>query len=114
MLWEIKTLLIIGVRLLCWGGALALLSLPAIAMQFSDEVRWGREDFLAMGAMLLTLGLGLEATHRLVHGRTARVLIAALLIFMFFAIWAELAVGIFDSIPELGRAPGRARVCQLV
>jgi hypothetical protein len=96
MLGESSASTIKWVRLIGWGGALALLALPAIAMQFSDEVRWDREDFLAMGAMLLTLGLGLEATFGLVRQGKARVLIAALLVLGFFAVWAELAVGIFD------------------
>lgn len=83
-------------RLIGWGGAAALLLLPVVAMQFTHEVRWGGEDFLVMGAMLLALGLGLEATHRLVRRGAARVLVAGLLIFSFVALWAELAVGIFS------------------
>ena len=83
-------------RLIGWCCAMALLVLPAIAMQFGDEVRWGPEDFIAMGAMLVLLGLGLEAAHRLVRHRMARAFIFALLIILFLALWAELAVGIFD------------------
>jgi len=65
-------------------------------MQFTREANWGPEDFLAMGAMLLALGLGLEGVHWLLKRRTARIVGAALLIFLFFAWWAELAVGILD------------------
>ena len=28
-------------RWLMWGGIAGLLALPAVAMQFTDEVRWG-------------------------------------------------------------------------
>lgn len=84
------------IRLIGWGAAAALLALPAIAMQFTRAVNWGREDFLAMGAMLLALGLGLEVVHRLLKRRTARIVGAALVIVLFFALWAELAVGILD------------------
>lgn len=73
-----------------------LLALPAIAMQFTREVNWGPEDFLAMAAMLLALGLGLEATYRLVKQRMARLVLAAMLVLLFLAVWAELAVGILE------------------
>ena len=36
-------------RALIWGGAAVALSIPAIAMQFTDEVQWGPFDFLVMG-----------------------------------------------------------------
>ena len=84
------------IRLIGWAAAAVLLALPAIAMQFTNEVNWGPEDFLAMGLMLLALGLGLEGTHRLVKQRRPRLVLAALLILLFLAVWAELAVGIFE------------------
>lgn len=88
-----------GIRLIGWSSVLAVLAvlaLPAIAMQFSSEVNWGSEDFLAMGLMLLALGLGLEASHRFIRRGSARILAAALLVLLFFTTWAELAVGIFS------------------
>jgi hypothetical protein len=77
-----------------WSLAAGLLALPAIAMQFSTEVNWGPEDFLAAALLLGLTGLGLEVTaalpRRRWRGRAAVITIAAL-----FLVWAELAVGIF-------------------
>ena len=40
------------VRWLVWGGAAALLLLPLVAMQFTEEVQWTWHDFVIMGVML--------------------------------------------------------------
>ena len=40
------------VRRVVWGGALCLLLLPAVAMQFTDEMDWNGADFVAWGVML--------------------------------------------------------------
>ena len=37
-----------------WAAAAALLSIPAIAMQFTSEVDWSGSDFIVMGIMLGT------------------------------------------------------------
>lgn len=86
-------------RLLLWGGAVALLMLPAIAMQFSAEVKWNALDFLVAGVMLATVcGLvdlalrrsgGMDRGHRLSYRAGAA--LAALT--GFLETWANLAVG---------------------
>ncbi len=39
---------------------LSLLTIPLVAMQFTDEVRWSVGDFVVMGLLLLGLGLSIE------------------------------------------------------
>ena len=85
-----------GWRIAGWGAALALLALPAIAMQFSPEVAWGPGDFLVMGVLLGALGLGIEwAVHRFA-GTAARLMAGAAMLGAFLLVWAELSVGLFD------------------
>jgi len=42
-----------GWRLAVWGGAAALLALPAIASRLSDEMMWDSADFILVGTLLL-------------------------------------------------------------
>jgi len=75
--------------------ASVILFAPAIAMQFTSEVNWGHEDFGAMGLILFIAGVALEVSAR--HSKTdlQRGLAVGFIVFVFLAIWAELAVGIF-------------------
>lgn len=47
-----------------WSIAAALLLMPLIAMQFSEDVRWTLGDFVMLGALLLTPGLVYELVVR--------------------------------------------------
>jgi uncharacterized membrane protein len=38
----------------------AILAIPLVAMQFTDEVDWGLSDFIIIGALLLGTGLMYE------------------------------------------------------
>ena len=82
-------------RWLMWGGAVALLALPAVAMQFTAEVDWGPEDFLVFGTMLLVACVACELAVRLIASRAGRLLAVAAIGLAFLLVWAELAVGIF-------------------
>ncbi|WP_055943956.1 hypothetical protein [Pseudoxanthomonas sp. Root65] len=86
-------------RPLSWGGALALLALPWVAMRFTDEVAWTGRDFALFGAMLLVACLAFEAALRV--ARVPAHLLASLLAIgtAFLLVWANLAVGIVDE-PE--------------
>ncbi len=84
-------------RALLWGGLALLLALPALAMQFTREVDWTASDFLVMGALLTVLGLGIEAVMRWLTNWPARLAAVVVVVLMFLAIWAELAVGIFGT-----------------
>jgi len=78
-------------------GIISLLSIPAIAMLFTNEVNWTIFDFIAMGALLLGAGLTGEYILRKVIHKTNRIILIAGLLLILVVIWAELAVGIFNS-----------------
>lgn len=74
-----------------------ILLLPLIAMQFTDEVVWDLFDFVVAGVLLLGTGLLCEFSMRKTKNRVNRIAILAVILAVFFLIWAELAVGIFGS-----------------
>lgn len=84
-------------RLLIWGGAAALLALPAIAMRFTSEVDWGAEDFIVMGA-LLALACGAYELVTRISGSTAyRAGAAIAIVTGFLTVWVNLAVGMIGD-----------------
>lgn len=74
-----------------------ILLIPFIAMQFTAEVNWSLFDFIIMGSLLLGVGFLSEFVLRKVKNTQYRIGILALVLVVFFLIWAELAVGIFGS-----------------
>ena len=83
-------------RTILWGTIAFLVALPAVAMQFTSEVNWGREDFVFAILMLAGTGLALEQAARSRLSRKGKLLAAAAILFTLLVIWAELAVGLFD------------------
>ena len=84
-------------RLAVWGGAAALLSLPFVAMQFTDEVQWTLSDFVVFGLLLLIVCSLFELAMRLLATRGARIVAAIAIVLGFLWVWAELAVGVFTD-----------------
>lgn len=78
-----------------WGLAGAALLAPALAMEVTDEVAWGPEDFLAAALLLGLTGLAIEGVVRLVRPGRARMAAVVAVVLGLLLIWAELAVGIF-------------------
>jgi len=74
-----------------------ILSIPLVAMQFTEEVNWSLFDFMVMGALLLVTGLIGEFLIRKVQKVEYRVLLLIGLVAAFLLIWAELAVGVFGT-----------------
>lgn len=74
-----------------------LLLIPLIAMQFTNEVDWDIFDFVIMGLLLSATGLLCEFVLRRVRTTLNRVIICGAVLFLFFLIWAELAVGVFGT-----------------
>lgn len=74
-----------------------LLLIPFIVMQFTNEVDWKILDFAIMGVLLLGTGLICELVMRKVKCINNRIIICGAILFAFFLIWAELAVGIFGT-----------------
>lgn len=77
--------------------AALVLSIPLIAMQFSNEVKWDLTDFMVAGALLLSTGLAIELVIRNLKTGTLRTIILLIILLALFLLWAELAVGIFGT-----------------
>ena len=78
-------------------SVVAILMIPFIAMQFTDEVNWQIFDFILMGSLLFLVGLVLDLVIRKVKKLPYRVAISVVIVLTFLLIWAELAVGILGS-----------------
>mgnify|MGYP006165907083 FL=1 len=76
---------------------LLLLSVPLIAMQFTDEVNWNTFDFMVAGILLMGTGLAVELVLRTIRSTQKRILLCGFILFVLFLIWAELAVGILGT-----------------
>ena len=74
-----------------------LLLVPAVAMQFTNEVNWGPLDFVHAGALLIGTGLAYEIASRKLRTARQRVVVGLALAVAFLLIWAELAVGIIGG-----------------
>jgi len=75
-----------------------ILSVPLIAMRFTDEVNWGFADFAVAGALLVSAGL----TFVWVAGKTGniayRAAIGVAVAAALLLVWIELAVGIISKV----------------
>ena len=74
-----------------------LLSVPLIAMRFTNEVKWGPFDFVVAGVLLLGTGLACEFVLRKVKSFEYRIAICVAILIALFLIWAELAVGLIGT-----------------
>ena len=72
--------------------------IPFIAMLITDEVRWNTFDFVLMDLMIFSsvlLGVTFQKKNK---NPKKRILVMIILLLLFLLIWAELAVGIFDTL----------------
>ena len=93
-----RTLAKVPWRMIGWGGAAILLTLPFVAMQIGGAgVNWSVTDFAVFGLMLLMVGVPLELAARTNEGWAYRGAAALALLGMLLTIWANLAVGIVGS-----------------
>lgn len=79
------------------GIVAAILLIPLIAMQFTDEVAWSLFDFVIMGMLLLGTGLLMELAWRKASNSTSKIIYLLIIAGVFLLVWAELAVGIFGT-----------------
>jgi hypothetical protein len=75
----------------------AILLVPLVAMQFSDEVAWSAADFVVAGGLLLSTGLIYELAVKRIRDVNYRAVMGLALLAVLALIWAELAVGIFGT-----------------
>jgi hypothetical protein len=84
-------------RVAGWGLAALLLMLPALAMRFTREVDWSLSDFVVMGVLLGTIGLGIEFLVRQSGSAAYRFGAVAAMLTAFLTIWSNLAVGMIGD-----------------
>jgi uncharacterized membrane protein len=76
---------------------LLLLLLPLIGMFFSNEINWSFFDFIIMGILILSLSFSIKQVLKTTKNKNYRILIITVILILFLLIWAELAVGDFDT-----------------
>lgn len=76
-------------------ATVALLLLPLLAMQVTDEVSWGWGDFLAAGVLLFGTVTAIVLVRRHFGPSLARTSVVAAIVLAAVLLWAELAVGLF-------------------
>ncbi|MBV8685523.1 MAG: hypothetical protein JOZ90_16660 [Alphaproteobacteria bacterium] len=87
-----------GVRPAMWGGLALLLALPGAAMGLHAEgVVWTASDFAVMGALLGSVGLGIELVVRASPSLAWRAGAVAAVLAAFLTVWVNLAVGMIGS-----------------
>jgi hypothetical protein len=74
---------------------LFMLLVPLLAMQLTQEVDWGSDDFAVAGALLFGAGMIYVIAARRARRRAQRAAVAAAVLCGLALIWAELAVGLF-------------------
>ena len=78
-------------------GTAFILLMIMVANRIYDDVNWNVGDFIAMGVLLLSAGLGFEILATKLKSTGHRVAVAVAIGTLFLLIWVELAVGLFGS-----------------
>lgn len=78
-------------RVARWSTAAFMLLLPALAMQFTNEVAWDLADFVVFGAMLACACGGYELATRLTRNNRYRAAAGAAIGAAFVLVWINLA-----------------------
>lgn len=79
-----------------------ILMIPLVAMQFTDEVKWNAPDFVVMGALIFSTGMGFILITRSSPNVTYNIAAALTFATAFLMVWANLAVGLIGSGPNPG------------
>ncbi|MDM8172877.1 MULTISPECIES: hypothetical protein [Olivibacter] len=81
---------------------LFLLLIPFVAMHFTNEVNWSSLDFIIMGALIFGTGISFTWLVRRSPNLMYRIAISIMVVATFLMIWANLAVGLIGSGPNIG------------
>ncbi len=81
-------------RIAVWATAALILLLPLLAMQFTDEMRWGPADFVIVGALLLGACLTYELVARTVANTAYRAAVGVAVAAALILVWLSIGVGI--------------------
>lgn len=80
----------------------AILTIPMVAMQFSEEWDWNVFDVTAIGTLLIGTGLLMVLASRRIKKVKHRVAIIVALLIAVLVTYIQLAVGIINSLPLAG------------
>lgn len=75
----------------------AILAIPLIAMQFSDDVDWGLFDLIIIGTLIFGTGMIYEFGVKKLRTTTHQMIAITILVVVLLLTWAELAVGVFGT-----------------
>lgn len=75
----------------------AILSIPLIAMQFTNEVDWDLPDFIIMSILIFGTGFAFVHVARVTPRKYRKLIGIGFVIALLYA-WTELAVGIFTNL----------------
>lgn len=78
-------------------GIALILSIPLVAMQFTNEVNWTILDFAVAGILLLGTALFCEIVVRKIKDTKYKIILCSTILLFLVLVWIELAVGIFGS-----------------
>jgi hypothetical protein len=81
---------------------LLILTIPLVAMQFTDQVDWSVSDFIIMGILIFTMVLAFVLITRQAINLMYKAAIAGTVGTTFLMIWANAAVGLIGSGPHAG------------
>lgn len=79
-----------------------LLLVPLVAMQFTEEVRWGVGDFFIMGVLIFGSGLFYVLITRRMPNFINRIAMGSAVGSTFLLVWVNLAVGLIGGGPNPG------------
>lgn len=80
-----------------FAATAAILMVPLIAMQFTNEVDWSFMDFIVMGVLLSGTGLMYEFISRKAKNPAYKFAVGIAVLTGFLIIWVSLAVGIIGD-----------------
>ncbi len=89
---KLRTFIIVLTAIIC------LLAIPAVAMQFTDEVNWSLMDFIVAALFLSVFAATMLYIHRKTKSKKRRILYYVASVLIFLAIWVELAVGLIENL----------------
>ena len=84
-------------RIAGWSIPAMLLLLPAVAMQFTEEVDWTESDFILAGVLFGSIGLAFELIVRKSRSLAYRFGAGLAVVAAFLTLWVNGAVGMIGS-----------------
>ncbi len=74
-----------------------IITIPLIAMQFTNEVTWSLFDFIIAFILLSVIGLTINYILQLTNRLQNKIFFCIMVLLIGLLIWTELAVGVFGS-----------------